>query len=50
MIVTVDGNVTFFKAIHLLKQLDGIAVIPSPIVASTKASHELNNPDAKPIS
>lgn len=41
----VDGNITFFKAIHLSKQLDGIVVTPSPIVTSIKASQELNNPD-----
>ena len=50
MVDIVDGKVTFFKAIHLLKQVDGIVVIPSPIVASIKASQELKSPDAMLIS
>lgn len=38
MVVTVEGSITFFRAIHLLKRFGAITVIPSSKVASTSAS------------
>lgn len=51
MVVTVEGSITFFRAIHLLKRFGAITVIPSSKVASTSASQYPNKLEASvPIS